>query len=439
MSKKSFNHIEQIIKNASEANQPAFEEQAWKKMEALLNKEDDRAKPIVWFKWIWPALLVTSLLCYWFLTRPGRNKTKIVSQIQSTVTPAKTKQGVDLLIDSKTKNTKHPQTNQLLLPQPVGHSFKPAQQHQMTAKKKLVTPAFVNRIYSQTTGNPGHKNYTVTESMPGTLLLVKPGTTEAGNQITQVFTDKNSLLKVEQNKDESSLVEKIAVTIIIEKMVDKPPVFNADSCITKANPTLKTKGSKFYFLANAGIEKSGVTILSSGKSTWRTGVGIGYQLSKKLSIQSGFYSSDKKYSSGPGDYKTKPGSYWSMVAITRVDAECRVYEIPLLLRYDLRQQTKTTYFVAAGLSSYLMKKEDYQYYYKRNGAAYNAKANYTGNKHLFAALRISVGAEKKISHNIFINAMPGLALPLSGIGDGSVKLYSLDFSAGVKFIPSAKR
>ena len=35
MSKKSFNHIEQIIKNASEANQPAFEEQAWEKMEAL--------------------------------------------------------------------------------------------------------------------------------------------------------------------------------------------------------------------------------------------------------------------------------------------------------------------------------------------------------------------------------------------------------------------
>lgn len=86
-----------------------------------------------------------------------------------------------------------------------------------------------------------------------------------------------------------------------------------------------------------------------------------------------------------------------MVAITRVNAECRVYEIPLLLRYDLRQQTKTTYFVAAGLSSYLMKKEDYQYYYKRNGAAYNARANYTGNKHLFAALGISVGAEKNIS------------------------------------------
>ena len=40
--------------------------------------------------------------------------------------------------------------------------------------------------------------------MPGTLLLIKPGTKEAGNQITQVFTDKNSLLKVEQNQEESN-------------------------------------------------------------------------------------------------------------------------------------------------------------------------------------------------------------------------------------------
>ena len=158
-------------------------------------------------------------------------------------------------------------------------------------------------------------------------------------------------------------MEKITVNIIIEKIVDKPPVFNADTGITKANITLKTKSSKFYFLANAGIEKSGVTVLSSGKSTWRTGVGIGYQLSKKLSIQSGFYSSDKKYSAGPGDYKTKPRSYWRMVDITRFDAECRVYEIPILLHYDFNQKTKTTYFIAAGLSSYIMKKEDFRYYY----------------------------------------------------------------------------
>lgn len=91
---------------------------------------------------------------------------------------------------------------------------------------------------------------------------------------------------------------KIAVNIIIENIVDKPLIFYTG--ITKANNTLKIKRSKFHVLANAGIEKSGVTVLSSGKSTWRTGVGIGYQLSKKLSIQSGFYSSDKKYSAGPG-------------------------------------------------------------------------------------------------------------------------------------------
>ena len=90
------------------------------------------------------------------------------------------------------------------MPETVGQSIKPAHQLLMAAKKKLSILAFVNRIYNQTRNNPRHKNYPITESMPGTLLLIKPGTKEAGNQITQVFTDKNSLLKVEQNQEESN-------------------------------------------------------------------------------------------------------------------------------------------------------------------------------------------------------------------------------------------
>lgn len=54
----------------------------------------------------------------------------------------------------------------------------------MAAKKKLSIPAFVNLIYDQTTDNRGHKNYPITESTPGTFLLIKSGTTEAGNENT---------------------------------------------------------------------------------------------------------------------------------------------------------------------------------------------------------------------------------------------------------------
>ena len=39
MSKKQFDHIENKIREAAENSEPAFEEQAWDKMEAKLNKE----------------------------------------------------------------------------------------------------------------------------------------------------------------------------------------------------------------------------------------------------------------------------------------------------------------------------------------------------------------------------------------------------------------
>lgn len=70
------------------------------------------------------------------------------------------------------------------MPETVGQSIKPAHQLLMAAKKKLSIPAFVNLIYDQTTDNRGHKNYPITESTPGTFLLIKSGTTEAGNENT---------------------------------------------------------------------------------------------------------------------------------------------------------------------------------------------------------------------------------------------------------------
>jgi hypothetical protein len=156
-------------------------------------------------------------------------------------------------------------------------------------------------------------------------------------------------------------------------------------------------------------------------------------------VQTGFYSSSKKYVAGPEDYKAKPGSYWGSVDITKIEANCLVYEIPLLLRYDLTTNKKINIFSSASLSSYLMKKEDYHYYYYRYGASHEASASYKGNQHLFSVLRFSAGVEKKISKQFSLNAAPGLAIPLAGVGEGQVKLFSTDLMVGLKFTPLSKK
>ena len=83
MSKKSFNDIEQAIKAAIEAHEPAFDEQAWKKMEALLDKEKDRKRPFIfWMWWLLPFLIGAGTISYFVFNDESTNKelTNITAQ-----------------------------------------------------------------------------------------------------------------------------------------------------------------------------------------------------------------------------------------------------------------------------------------------------------------------------------------------------------------------
>jgi len=173
--------------------------------------------------------------------------------------------------------------------------------------------------------------------------------------------------------------------------------------------------------------------------TPKYGIGIGYQLNKRWSIQTGIYASWKKYIAGPGDYNYKAGSYWTTVKMIKVDASCLVYDIPLTLRYDFIQKPSTIYFATAGLSSFIMKKEDYNYHYIRNNIYYQSKRSFTGNKAFLSEFNVSAGVEKKITSAVSLLAEPSVAIPLAGVGDGGVKLYSTALQLGLKYKPAKRR
>ena len=155
-------------------------------------------------------------------------------------------------------------------------------------------------------------------------------------------------------------------------------------------------------------------------------------------MQTGFYAGRKKYIAGPEDYYPKTGSYWDMVQIVKVDASCLVYDIPLTVRYNFLLKPTTIYYATAGFSSFIMKEEDYYYYYTNNNMPHESAYTYTGNKHFFSVFNISAGIEKKLSSNFSLLAEPSLSIPISGVGDGSVKLYSAALQVGLKYNPHRK-
>lgn len=200
----------------------------------------------------------------------------------------------------------------------------------------------------------------------------------------------------------------------------------------KKEESKSSVGSKFSLNLFFGPDISGVSIDNPGRLEMQYGIGASYALSKRFSIRTGFLAGSKKYTADSADYHL----HYSISNLQKVDADCYVYEIPLTLVYNFPSTKKHNWFLSGGLSSYLMKKETYEYYYKNSwGQPQSYSRTYKNeNSHLFSVINISGGYQYHFTDRLSVMAEPYIKLPGSGIGAGKVKLKSSGvlFSIGYK-------
>jgi hypothetical protein len=453
MSKKSFNDIEQAIKTAAEAHEPAFDEQSWKKMEALLDKDKDRKRPIIfWMWWLLPFLIGAGTISYFVFNNNAadqeqkniaaqKNENTIVAQ-QYENTSAENKSNGNIGINDGAKpNTGINSTSNKPQPASVKNNNKINTDVPVSIKKKLINPEVSNSNQQSNDEVLASKRKLRDKSNGKMKANITPANPESDNDNNETVAADNPDTEKSKTPESVKTEEMMVIKVDATKTTDKEIEKVIDSIVEKLSSDKKSKNkiTRLYIIAATGAEGSGVKLFSAGKITGRAGLGVGYQINNHISIQTGFYVSSKKYRAAGTDYKTKPGTYWNIVNIKTIDANCRVYEIPLSVVYNFTPDKKLNIFASAGLSSYIMKKEDYYFYYDRYGTAHKAEVNYKGNKSLFSVLRLSAGIEKKISGRFSIFASPGVAIPLAGIGEGEVKLYSADITIGIKYFPLQKK
>ncbi len=465
MNKRSFKDIEEEMKQLANAYEAPFDEQAWVSMEALLDKDKERKRPpFFWFWWLLPIVVAGVAGVYYLYSnnKPNNERAYALSKTESTV--------------SDNKNAVNPvginmQPGSEINTQPGNAdpaAGKPHNEQHISSGKNPVNDINTGIIKDVKHGNGSQKKNVVLyssgkkaqQSKNKSRINVKASDPASDYAISTVQPEKQSVV-IPDNKDadaDKSLLSGVLPVLKNDSVISKTGSVNdslkdkelviADSLkiqtvetagINETGKTNKKNNRGFYFIAAAGADAGGVKLFSIDKITARFGITVGYQFSKRLSLQTGFFTGNKKYVAGPGDYTAKAGTYWSVVDITKVDAGCRVYEIPLQLRYDFYNGNKTSFFVSAGLSSYIMKKEDYHYYYYRYGSLRDASASYTGNQHLFSVMRVAAGFERKIKGPFSIQLSPGISVPLAGVGEGQVKLFSTDLMIGLKFTPNRKK
>jgi hypothetical protein len=200
---------------------------------------------------------------------------------------------------------------------------------------------------------------------------------------------------------------------------------------SKSEKIQSSKGIYIGFLA--GPDLSSVDFQSVKHPGFSLGVIAGYRFNRRLAIETGILW-DKKYYYSTGNYFDKSkANIPASVTIINVDGNCNMFEIPLNLRYDFATKNKHSFFAKAGFSSYLMKKENYNYLaYGYSGQTYTHDSTYNNSTHnIFSILQISGGYEFAIGSKTKIQIEPYLKIPVQGIGIGSMPISSAGIYFGI--------
>ena len=425
-----FEQIDKKVQEAAEKHHPAYDEKAWQKMEKLLNehlpvKENDRRRVFL-FLLLFLLIGGGGLL---LLSKPGNKNPDIASRSKGN--------------NEQLVNEKKPQSENTSVPATQAKALTSAEQNAPSTRTVTTDLQIQNKQSIPQSVDSRRNDFTRTAPKPTNPveknLASKAQTTEnniSANNIDQ--SQPNGPIKetsvnpnsIEEKKDENlkqdvtkNVETKGATSQSTQTQTGKPPIHKE-----KSNWL-----SGFAFLLSAGPDVSKAGGSNPGKVTLAYGAGISYT-KNRFTLRTGVYAARKIYSAGPNDYKLS----WqpSNIKFKGADADCYVVEIPVGLYYNFAERNKSNWFAGASLSSYLMKRETYNYQFETStGNPYYYKYSVKNeNKHYFSVLDLSAGYSLHLSKTVSLSAEPYVKIPLSGIGVGKVQLNSTGvlFTLGIK-------
>jgi len=211
-----------------------------------------------------------------------------------------------------------------------------------------------------------------------------------------------------------------------DKIVDSK---SGDSTMVNSMETTAKKtsipGSKWYYSFVAGPDLSTVKLKKTSNLGYSFGVMVGYQFNKKWSVEGGALW-DRKYYNATGEYlDTSRLQLPRHSMVSNLDGYCDMIEIPVNVKYNFIMGPGHSWFFSTGLSSYLMKKEDYNLSYHQYGTPYNKDYQYTNSsKDWFSILNLSMGYQKSVGKYTNITIAPYVKLPLRAVGIGKLPISS---------------
>ncbi len=429
------NRLEQLSRKAAGGYTPPGNA-SWEKMEAALDKvmpvEKKKRRPFI-FWWLFTSVIIGAGLVYFVWPDPAMIPSTQTSAITASssplvVTPEKSTAGVQGSTDTKKSLvTEKSDTNNHLIRNSATTNIlskinKQAAIVRTNHQQQLMTPLNIERI-APTAETPQKLTNEVTKvnantATPTPVYTIQPGA-DTGN-----------------SKMMNSIIEKT------DTITSRQPILN-DSLHTDTTMSTIKKSTvrKFSLAFVGGIDASTVKYKYTSKAGINIGILAGYHFNDNLSIHTGVLYTKKNYTVAGEDFYAPKNSWVANYKLTMVEGFCNMWEMPLFFRYQFNSTSKRNFFLGSGISSYIMTRENYNYSYYWNGQPVTRNSNYpNGNTHLFSILRLSGGWRKSVGAGSSVLVEPYAALPLAGVGFGSIRLssFGLNFSLQIRQ-PSQKK
>ncbi len=441
MQSEQYKYFEEQLKQAANGYEPMPTETAWAHMEAKLDKRENHKLALLGRLWWLDDIFFLAVILVLLMVPTQKNLQPQTVTVKASIDSSNgaphtnnndNNGGTDGNIVPQANNSKTPKTAQSNI-----SKLTPTTQDAVAALKGTQSKSAA----------PNHS-------------LIINEEQEAASSTTQLFTNRTSNSTENQNDytillPNSNMAQKLTRTNVVSSNITTdaalffkpytpitysllPPVAIPSIQYQATAPKQLTQSKPIQRFGIVAIGSSEWTTAKDGNST-KAGLGGGllitYQLNKKISIQTGLMYSRKLYEGGPNTYNPKPGSYWDIVTLTAVEADCEVWEIPLRATYTFKQHKKYVLYGMGGIAAAIMKKESYEMYYTRlNGQPGYATPVYTtGKTHALSSAMVGAGYTRRVGNHINLMAEPFVKLPLSGVGEGKIKLISGGINIGIHY------
>jgi len=271
---------------------------------------------------------------------------------------------------------------------------------------------------------------------PGTVIT-NSNFNQASTTLVLLATNDLSTNKVDErtNFERAAKVAPNTEDIELIEQQPLPDQIKGANLNIEDPPVVEASASPWFLGFGYGPDVSLVGFSEVTKPGTNLSILLEYQLNRRWSINSGITYSKKNYKAKGEDYHPPKGFWDYGVVPDMTDATCEVIDIPINIRYYFRPAKSNRLFASTGLSTYLMLTEDYKFQYARDDPQYLV-LSWSGkneNQHYFAIYNLSVGYQRSMGKQWFLEIEPFVKLPLTGVGFGEVDLWSTGASFSLKY------